>query len=269
VPMLKKIQSALLIFDENKIKMKPSRNSDEEKHIKIVNLYKQGLSALDIARLLQISRGTVDRVLRIQNEFIFNFEKKKRDKQIINLFEQGKLVEDICKLLNRSSKTVKTVLIARGFLIKEYKNVKIRKRDETICKLYSSGESMSDIAKKMELGVTTVYYAVSRIGISRLPGLLSRNERNKKIIELVEENKNSKVVTELIGLTKTSVCDIVRYGGKPLSKIKEDEIKNRNIHICQFYKQGMPIGKIAKKIKMQRHTIRRILKKEGVYVEKK
>lgn len=249
--------------------MKPLINFDEEKHIKIVDLYKQGLSSQDIAKLLQISRGNVDRVLRIRKEFIFNLEKKKRDQQIINLFEQGKSVKDICKRLNRNSKTVKTVLIARGFLIKEYKNVKIRKRDETICQLYSSGESMSDIAKKMELSITTVYYAVSRIGISRLPGLLIRNERNKKIIELVTENKNSKVVTEIIGLAKTSICDIVKYVGKPLSKIKEDEIKKRNFHICQFYTQGMPIGKIAEKIKMQRKTIRRILKKEGVYVEKK
>ncbi|OFX32885.1 MAG: hypothetical protein A2X08_00495 [Bacteroidetes bacterium GWA2_32_17] len=249
--------------------MKTSRNFGEEKHIKIVNLYKQGLSSLDIAHLLQISRSQVDSVLKIRNEFVFNFEKKKRDQQIINLFEQGKSVKDICKQLNRCSKTVKTVLIARGLLIKKYKNVKIRKRDETICQLYSDGKSMSDIAKELELCETTVYYAVSRIGISRLPGLLFRNERNKKIIELIEENKNSKVATEATGLNKTSVCDIVRYAGKPLSKIKEDKIKKRNIHICQFYTQGMPIGKIAKKIKMQRHTIRRILRSEGVYVEKK
>ena len=42
--------------------------------------------------------------------------------------------------------------------------------------------------------------------------------------KLIEENKNSKVATEATGLNKTSVCDIVRYAGKPLSKIKEDKI---------------------------------------------
>lgn len=211
----------------------------------MIELYKQGISANEIAEKLNCSVSTVSRQIG----------KQENKDELIKIHK-----------MNSKNKEIKEATIITNELLKE------------IIDLYKQGKSYTDIGKLIGCNPTTVKRNLQKL--ENWQELEAENKRNttKKIIttedivqmiQMYKQGKGTKEIGEILNCDKSTVSDYIE---KQPDKEKIKEEHNKNItktiitdrHVQQMiklYKQGKSSKEISNMLGCSKSTVKVYLKK--------
>lgn len=144
------------------------RRKTEDEELKIIELYLQGISQVEIQEILNVGKSTIIRILDRNN---ITRDRKKQSKQLseeeklkaIELYNSGKRMKDISKELSCSDYMIRELAREKGFDIRGLGGQRYKWTDEEIKDIinrWENGESQSSIAKTYNLDYKHITYVL-------------------------------------------------------------------------------------------------------------
>ncbi|MFN8671313.1 MAG: helix-turn-helix domain-containing protein [Candidatus Sericytochromatia bacterium] len=212
------------ILHKNNVKTRTNTitkfNSEEIK--KILELAEKNISSRKIAKIFNVDKGCILRVLnknKVEKKAIGFFNRKLTEidkNEIIKLYQEGLSLNKISKIKELTSLTIKRVLVKNNIKIKEGKdfNKKVTPELEVeIINSYKNNNLLKDVAKQFHLSNQTIHF------------VLKKNNIN------------------------------VKYDFRHIKKITDKDIENMK----ELYNKGININQIAKKLKFSFATVKKKL----------
>lgn len=228
---------------------------------KMVELYKQGKSTSEIAKILGCSESSVnkyiskqenkDELIKINKE---NAEKKdikdatiitpERLNKIIELFKKGKTFKEISIEIGCNPSTVARQLRKlENWKELEKENTKNTTRKiitpdiiEKMIELYKQGNSANSIGRILDCDPSTVAdyiekqpdkNAIKEEHAKNKTQFTVTQEHIKKMIELYKQGKSTSEIAKILGCSKSTVKNHIRKSDN-VSKIRKEHIKSFN-----------------------------------------
>ena len=243
------------------------RNVLKVRNNKIVAFYKKGKSIESIAKEIKLSIFSVKNILIKYG--IYVSVKSERNKKIVDLYTHGKTMVEISKSMDVGYYTVKAILIKNGvYKSKLLPKPLLIKRNNKIIELYKKGYNLNQIAIPLNIDRESARQVLIKKGIYKYPGLYneSKIKRNNEIIELYNNGKTLKEISEIVKLSYYPVKNLLKNKGLYIShKLTNDLAIKRNKEIFKLYKSGKSPANIAEKMNLEYNSVRGILIKAGIY----
>ncbi len=279
-------KAILKILKRNNIKSRGCNESKikipKEKESKIISLYLEGKSAIDIGKLFNVSNTPIWRILKKNNvpikrptDFRPTGVKKKRtnsnDLEVINLYQQGLSISDISKKFKLHSSTIKNVLKDNNIELK----INITDKDKIkASELYKQGYSVSEISKIFGFNIKDILATLILCNITIRPKYLKKKvpltlEQEQEIVRFYQLDHTLGGVMKLFKIGKPKVLSILRKNNIVVIKAKKGKPNQKQIiEIIELYKNGLTIKKISKKLGFSIKTITLEIKKNGLELKK-
>jgi transposase len=271
----------------------------EEKVSKLIELYGQGLSAVEIAPMVNLSSPYIIKLLKLNNverRTGQSYKKKlnpEQLKEVIELYSQGQTTEEIAKVFKVSSSCIARTLKRNNVerrVSHDYKKPKPRKifaeQTEIIVKSYKEGISALKISKKLKVANQTVLRVLRKNNVEIRKFKNPDSERKeprvktcfqKKLnesqelnaVKLYKKGISLSNIAEVFNVSRSTINEIIEknnlekkgpgYYGK---KINSDQ----EFQVLSLYSQGLTVKDIGKQFEVDQVTISSVLKKHGVYI---
>ena len=261
------------------------KNKNDEK---ILELLEKGLSQIEIRKQLGESAYVISKRIKKMRERGVNIPERKRaprkicddekDNKILELLEKGLNQTEVGKQLGVSkaaiSLRIKNIK-KRGVDIPERKN----ENDEKILELLEKGLSQKEVGEQLGVSKTTISKRIRmmrELGVEipknkRNPRKTENDERDNKILEMLEKGLNQAEVGKQLGVS----CDAI---SKRVKKMRERGVeipkrKNESDEkILELLEKGLNQNKIAKQLGVSAEVVSIRIKKmreRGVEIPKR
>ncbi len=186
----------------------------------ILKLLNSGISRAEVARIYNVSTGTVFNLLALYDIKVPVVKKLDSKKDAIKRwFNKGLSVAVIANKLNCSSQTVEKKIKELG-LKRDLSDVKINgklaQKEKQIKKLYLQGFSLQDIGAKLNIHQVTICKKIKRMGLTR-PEIKYKSKLDKFANIIIKMRKTGKSYKEIGACFDAAPNTVANY----LKKINE------------------------------------------------
>lgn len=232
--------------------------------LNIVNMYKKGMSPLNIAKKLGLSDTTIYAVLREQGISLpppRTRTKEETEDRIIDLKQQGYTVPQISKNVGVSVRTIQRIFSRRGLRFKEvYSDQLTPMEQQEIARLYQEeGLSYRQIAKKLNTTTNRVMKAIKSLQIPAKSQRVPKDVEKNIIRSYRRSMKPVSQIAEEHGLHPSTVR-------KVLHRRNVTSRPDPNKAIVLAYQQGASIGEIAEEFGVSTRHVTKLLESQGIKV---
>jgi DNA invertase Pin-like site-specific DNA recombinase len=142
-------------------------NFSDDDCAKIVALYRQGISAVNIGRLFGCSKSPIAKVLKnngIQLDNVLRKIPESEYQNVINLYKSGKTQKEVASIYGCEAHVVATIM--KKFGVQAHPNGVTKETAEEMYELYASGKRTPEIAKIYDLEQHTIGRVFKRNGFT-------------------------------------------------------------------------------------------------------
>jgi transposase len=228
----KTINSCLL---KNNIPIKVSKKSilsiPKEERIKITQLYLDGNSVKNIAKLYNVTCRVIEDFLtlnniNVENRFLFT---QKQEEKIVSLYNNGTNITILCKLFNIHRRFIQRCLVKNGIKI----NVKIlltyKQMEEVIMLYVDNGKTLREIGEIYQLSEVTIknYLFIYNINLRQVNNKQLSKQQIRDIIILFGQGYKIKNIAKVYNTGITVIYKALHNSGitweQEYSKYDRDE----------------------------------------------
>lgn len=253
--------------------------SDEEKAKRLIECYNSGMKWKEIEERLGVSHGVCYNALKalgvLQDGGNRNRRLNKRKTEIlVKSYQEGRTIEELEKDFNITREKCCSILRAHGVLRGYGQLFNCISTFESLKKDYEDGMLWKDIAKKYGVKAETCRRYLNEAGVikKRKRTIVLSDEKKKKCIKDYESNMPINAIAVKYDLPIPRVYQILKDEGICIRKRKNAEgifeNKEELDAIIRCYRDGYLLIDMAKKFKLDRKTIVKVLKLANEPVQK-
>ena len=223
--------------------------SRQIKDSKILELLDNGLTLTQIKDELGVSIETISqRIKKMRSQGVeipekIKTENTENDKKILELLEKGLTQTQIKEELGVSNKNILQrikKMRSQGIVIPNKKKTESEENDRKILELLKKGLNQSEIAEQLNLSRDKVFRNINKMrgrGIEIPKREKKENdERDNKILELLEKGFSRKEIVEKMGISKQSISKRIiqmEERGVEIPKKKKKKIESTGADIAR------------------------------------
>lgn len=229
---------------------KLTKISDEE----IIELYKSGVSADEIAQRYRVSPTTISSKIPAELKRYNAQWSDAVNKRIIELYKQGYKIEEIAQMCKTSTWNVKQKIPYEMKMATQ--EAKKKKFHEDIITLYKNGLKPKQIAQELNIAGSTVRMHIQKFrkGGGKVKKISYKNE----VLRLAQEGLSPSQIAKTLGVDRNVV-----YKFFPKDKLKGSTKVNEDVKklIIELKNQGVSTAEIAKQLHLGENTINQYIPK--------
>lgn len=230
----------MLKYGMRKLKIEKKMKKSKENIEEIINLYKSGLTRIQISKIKNISRHTVGVILKENN---VQKDSKISIQEIINLYNTGLSCKQIEKTAELSSDIIRKILKENNITLRS-NSKKSKLNEEEIRDLYEKGKSIKEISKLAGVSVNSIRYKIKK------EIKIIKKEKSKIPIEkIIKLYKNGKSISEIAKISDISPPTVKRKlieNNIELNLYKNNRSRISTEEIIYLYETGLSSIEIAK-----------------------
>jgi len=260
----------------------------DEQEIAIIEKYKDGMTAKEIAAEYRLSDTTVLKVLKRAgyDPYQDNQERKKKlsleqKKEIVQEYNDGKTAQQLGKKYGVSSPTIKKALLelnvkVRG--ISEANGTLSAEEKQGMVDLYKQGWNTVQLAEKYGMGDGTIGRYLEEAGVqkrtwSEARGGLS-NKQKEEVVSRYLDGETSVDIAKDYEVFYSTILRAVKESGNEIRSLSESKIMKteRDLDIDDIvnrYEKGESAISIAEDYPVTDAGIRSLLRRQGVEIRDK